>query len=273
MKVRPLAIGVIAACLSVVCFALYTRQYELETSGGEGVTVLVAVRRIERGVPISDSLLTTKTVPQAYVDDRQVRASERDKILGLKAAEPVGVSQSLLWSDVLTTRDEKRDLSSLVQAGYRAVTAPFGAMPTYAMIRPGDFVDVIAARADAEDAFDGLDSTLLLQRVMVLAIGTSTAEKGPDDARGASAHSQPVLTLSLDLRDAELLAGAAAARAKLTVALRNPTDQRVRDEPASEEALHMLAAGNARSKPANTGAAPATESLPLELKPERRARR
>jgi pilus assembly protein CpaB len=272
MKLRPLAIGVIAACLSVVCFALYTHQYELETSGGEGVTVLVAVRRIERGVPISDSLLTTKTIPQAYVDDRQVRASERDKILGLKAAEPVGVSQSLLWSDVLTTRDEKRDLSSLVQAGYRAVTAPFAAMPTYAMIRPGDFVDVIAARADAEDAFDGLDSTLLLQRVMVLAIGTSTAEKGPDDARGASAHSQPVLTLSLNLRDAELLAGAAAARAKLTVALRNPSDVRVRDELAGEEALHSLG----RSKLASTGIAPAmaaAEPLPLELKAERRARR
>lgn len=276
MKIRPLAVGLVAAGLSAACFALYTRQYELETSGGEGITVLVAVRRIERGAPISDSLLTTKTIPQAYVDDRQVRASERDKILGLKAAEPVGVSQALLWSDVLTTRDEKRDLSSLVQAGYRAVTAPFAAVPTNAMIRPGDFVDVIAARADADDAFDGTDSALLLQRVMVLAIGTSTAEKGPEDARGSTTRSQPALTLSLNLRDAELLAGAAAARAKLTVALRNPNDQRVRDQPGLEEPFRMLGPPAGRPRSGSASSAPeaaAPEAPPLELKPERRARR
>lgn len=276
MKIRPLAIGVAAAVVSLLCFIAYTRQYELETSGGEGVTVLVAVRRIERGAIISDSSLTTKTIPRAYVDDRQVRVSEREKILGLKAAEPVGVSQALLWSDVLTTRDEKRDLSSLVQSGYRAVTAPFAAMPTYAMIRPGDFVDVIAARADAEEAFDGLDSTLLLQRVMVLAIGTSTAEKA-DEGRGSSARSQPMLTLSLNLRDAELLAGAAAARAKLTVALRNPNDQRVRDEAEGYDARRALgAASSQRRKPAadnGSSEVAAAEPLPLELKPERRARR
>jgi pilus assembly protein CpaB len=274
MKVRPLNIGLAAAGLALVSFLIYTQHYERETSGGEGIPVLVAVRRIERGTVISDALLTTKSIPQAYVDDRQVRASERDTILGLKAAEPVGVSQALLWSDVLTTRDEKRDLSSLVQAGYRAITAPFAAMPTYAMIRPGDFVDVIAARADADA--DGLDSTLLLQRVMVLAIGNSTAEKSADDARGGPSRSQPVLTLSLNLRDAELLAAVAAAKGKLTVALRNPNDQRVRDDVGGEEALDLLAPRPATRKAAADefrGGAAAPESLPLELKAERRARR
>jgi len=61
-----LAIGVAAAVVSLLCFIAYTRQYELETSGGEGVTVLVAVRRIERGAIISDSSLTTKTIPRAW---------------------------------------------------------------------------------------------------------------------------------------------------------------------------------------------------------------
>ena len=273
MKVRPLSIGLAAAGLALASFFAYTQHYERETSGGEGISVLVAVRRIDRGTVISEALLTTKTIPQAYVDDRQIRANEREKILGLKAAEPVGVSQGLLWSDVLTTREEKRDLSSLVQSGYRAVTAPFAAMPTYAMIRPGDFVDVIAARADADS--DAPESALLLQRVMVLAIGNSTA-LSTDDTPSSPGRTQPVLTLSLNLRDAELLAVAGAARAKLTVALRNPNDQRVRDDQAGEDALQLLASPPEPPPERVTerrGRSAATESMPLELKPERRARR
>jgi pilus assembly protein CpaB len=265
MKTRPLIIAAVAAVVAATSFLAYTQKYERETSGGEGIVILAAVRRIERGTVISDSLLTSKVVPQAYVDDRQVRASERDKILGLKAAEPIGVSQALLWSDVVTTRDEKRDLSSLVQAGYRAVTAPFAAMPTYAMIRPGDFVDVIAARADADDSAAGPDSYLLLQRVMVLAIGTST--DNASDGRGATSHAQPALTLSLNLSDAELLAAAAAARAKLTVALRNPNDQRVRDDFDGRDAVQKL---GSESKPAAAFDQRPRESMPLELHRARR---
>jgi pilus assembly protein CpaB len=266
MKTRPLIIAAVAAVVAATSFLAYTHQYERETSGGEGIAILAAVRRIERGTVISDSLLTSKVVPQAYVDDRQVRASERDKILGLKAAEPIGVSQALLWSDVVTTRDEKRDLSSLVQAGYRAVTAPFAAMPTYAMIRPGDFVDVIAARADADDSAAGPDSYLLLQRVMVLAIGTSTDNAG-SDGRGPASHAQPALTLSLNLSDAELLAAAAAARAKLTVALRNPNDQRVRDDFDGRDAVQKL---GSEPKPASAFDQRPRESMPLELLRARR---
>lgn len=269
MKTRPLLVAAIAAVLAVVAFLVYARTYEQETSGGEGVAILAAVRRIERGTVISDSLLTTKVIPQAYVDDRQIRASERDKILGLKSAEPVGVSRALLWSDVVATRDEKRDLSSLVQSGYRAVTAPFAAMPTYAMIRPGDFVDVIAARADTGESSGGPESSLLLQRVMVLAIGTSTDNAG-NDGRGPSSHAQPALTLSLNLSDAELLAAAAAARAKLTVALRNPNDQRVRDDVDGSDAVRRLGAAPEPTSVAARRSADSGGSMPLELHRARR---
>jgi pilus assembly protein CpaB len=270
MKTRPLIIAAVAAVVAATSFLAYAQKYEQETSGGEGVAILAAVRRIERGTVLSDSLLTTKIIPQAYVDDREIRASEREKILGLKTAEPIGVSHALLWSDVVTTRDEKRDLSSLVQSGYRAVTAPFAAMPTYAMIRPGDFVDVIAARADAVDSAAGSESALLLQRVMVLAIGTST-DSATNDGRGASSHSQPALTLSLNLSDAELLASAAAARAKLTVALRNPNDQRVRDDVDGRDAVRLLGAETKPvSAPDRRPSDAAADHMPLELHRARR---
>ncbi len=249
MKLKPATAGFAAAVLGGALFFVYTRRFEVETAGGDRIDILVASQRIERGTPIAESALTTRAIPQAYVDDRAVRASDRDKIVGLKAAEGMSVSQSVLWSDVVTTRDDKRDLSSLVQPGYRAVTAPFTANPTFMMIHPGDFVDVLSVVH--RDGSEVRDSIVLLQRVLVLAIGTETSNvRGADKAKGAATPSAPILTLSLNLPEAQLLS-LAAQRGALSVALRNPNDQRVAeniadldtralDEPAQRDRVRSI---------------------------------
>jgi pilus assembly protein CpaB len=249
MKLKPVQIGFLAAAIGASLFFVYTRRFEAETAGGDRVEVLVSARRIERGVAITDEYLTTRSIPQAYVDDRAVRAAEREKILGLKSAEAMSVSQTVLWSDVVATRDDKRDLSSLVQPGYRAVTAPFTANPTFTMIRPGDFVDVLSVVH--RDNSEVRDSIVLLQRVLVLAIGTETSNGRPTEKqKAAAAQSAPILTLSLNLQEAQLLS-LAAQRGALSVALRNPNDQRVAenlpdldsnaiDEPAQRERVRNI---------------------------------
>ncbi len=226
MKARPVTIGLIAAALGAALFFVYARRYEVEMSGGDRVDVLVAVQRIERVTPIADSTLTTRSIPQAYVDDRAVRASDRDKVLGLRAAETIGVSQVVFWSDVVTMQENKRDLSALVQPGYRAVTAPFAANPTFSMIRPGDFVDVISVSQRGTGNSDMRDSTVLLQRILVLATGTDTANGAAGVKTKNPTTQAPVLTLSLTLQEAQLLE-LAAQKGTLAVALRGPTDQRV----------------------------------------------
>jgi pilus assembly protein CpaB len=158
------------------------------------------------------------------VDDRAIRASDREKILGLRAAETIGVSQVVFWSDAVTMQEDKRDLSALVQPGYRAVTAPFAANPTFSMIRPGDFVDVIAV--EKRGTGELRESTVLLQRVLVLAIGTDTANAPVGNKAKNPTNQAPVLTLSLNLEEAQLLE-LAAQGGTLAVALRNPNDQRV----------------------------------------------
>jgi pilus assembly protein CpaB len=223
MKLKPEIIGLVAAGLSAALFFVYTRHYEAEVSGGQGVDVLVSLGRIERGAVISDSKLSVRTIPQAYADDRQIRAKDRARVIGLRAAEPIEASQTLLWSDALTLHEDKRDLSSLVEPGHRAVTAPFSALPTYSMIRPGDFVDVIGTGSD--ESGEKRSAKVLLQRVLVLAIGTRVVAEKSDDRR-SDGHQQPLLTLSLNLDEAEILA-LAAQRGGLSVALRNPSDQRV----------------------------------------------
>lgn len=227
MKTRPVPIGLAAAALGTTLFLVYARRLEIETSGGNRVDIVVAVRNLPRGTALAEEMLTTRAIPQAYVDDRAIRAIEREKVLGLKTAENVAVSQAVFWTDVVTTRDDRRDLSSLVQPGYRAVTAPFASNPTFALIRPGDFVDVLAISQRSNSELR--DSTILLQRILVLAIGNETGGATGKGKPGQSSQA-PTLTLSLNLQEAQLLQ-LASQRGPLSVALRNPNDQRVAESP------------------------------------------
>ena len=229
MKFKPVPVGLVSAALGVLLFLVYARRLEVQTSGGDRVDVLVAVRSIERGTPLAEDMLTARAIPQAYVDDRSIRVSEREQVMGLKVAETVGVSQTLLWSDVVAMRDDRRDLSALVQPGYRAVTAPFASNPTFSLIRPGDFVDVLSLAQTANR--DVHESNILLQRVLVLATGNETGNSA-GKGKGSQGAQAPTLTLSLNLQEAQLLS-LAAQRGPLSVALRNPNDQRVADNTAS----------------------------------------
>jgi pilus assembly protein CpaB len=220
MKARSVLLGVVFALIGVGLLILYLRRYEQEVSGGRKIELLVAVTPLARGVPVTDEMLGTRQVPQAYVDDRAIRASDRDKVLNLRVATSVPVLQTLAWTDFIATTDDQRDLSALVQPGNRAMPIRVAVDDVLSMIHPGDFVDVISVSGDARDA------TVLLQRVLVLATGTNT------NAERSALKKQPLrastLTLSVSLAESQLLALANGVT-KLTVVVRNPDDQRVVD--------------------------------------------
>ncbi len=220
MKARSLLVGVVFALIGVGLLILYLRRYEQEVSGGRKIELLVAVVPLERGVPVTDQMLGTRQVPQAYVDDRAIRAADRDKVLNLRAATTVPVLQTLAWTDFIATTDDRRDLSSLVQPGNRAMPIRVQLDDVLSMIHPGDFVDVISVSGDARD------STVLLQRVLVLATGTDTAVERASTKKPSTRAS--TLTLSVSLAESQLLALAMGVT-RLTVVVRNPDDQRVLD--------------------------------------------
>lgn len=215
MKVRPVVLGAIAGAIGVVCNALYMARYEREVSGGRRVDVLVANETIVRGKPIREEALGLRSIPQAYVDDRAIRAADKTKVANLRATSTITVGQTVVWSDVVSGSDETRDLSSLVQPGNRAMPVNVYQRDILQLIKSGDFVDVIAV-------ING-ESTVLLQRVLVLATGTDLS--GDRESRGDRGT---MLTVSVSVAEGQLLA-LAMDRGRLTVAVRNPDDQRVAD--------------------------------------------
>jgi len=225
MNRRALVISLVMALLGTALLVVYLRKFEREMSGGEPVEVLMALRPIERGKMLTDDMLTTRSVPLAYVEDRAIKAAERAKVLGLQASVAIFPQQTLMWTDLAITTED-RDLSSLIQPGKRAVAvrAATGSDDTRGnqLIRPGDYVDVIATfRADLENSDPS--SAVLLQRILVLAVGSETQNVSNDAKTRDSSIQDKQLTLSLSLPEAQLLS-LALERGRLSVAVRPPSD-------------------------------------------------
>lgn len=225
MNRRALFIAVVVGILGAFLLVLYQRRFELEASGGEKVKLLIAVKKIERGKPVTDDVIAIREIPLAYVDERAIRETEKNKILGLKVGNAVKEQQLLLWSD-LTATDEHKDLSALVLPGYRAVSIKAARDDTsIALIKPGDYVDVIGVIGASTAVNEAKNAVVLLQRVLVLATGTDTSPDQAKDTKEANPYaSENLLTLSLTLTEAQVLA-LAAERGRLAVAVRHPDDQ------------------------------------------------
>jgi pilus assembly protein CpaB len=221
MNRRALLVALIVGFLGVFLLLLYQRRFESEASGGDKIKLLIAVKRLERGKPIKDDMIATREVPMAYVDERAIRESEKNKIMGLRVGNTVKEQNLLMWSDLATGSDEHKDLSSLVLPGYRAVSIRAARDETsISLIRPGDYVDVIGVLGAS--AGEAKSSVVLLQRVLVLAVGTDTSPEAVDERNKYVAEN--LLTLSLTLSEAQILA-LAADRGRLAVAVRHPEDQ------------------------------------------------
>jgi pilus assembly protein CpaB len=262
---RALVISMAVALLGAVLLFLYLRRFEREASGGAPVTVLVALKPIEPGTVLTEAMLAPRDVPVAYVESRAVRATEKARAIGLRVSNRVQPSQTLMWTDMAITADDRRDLSSLVEPGMRAVTIRAksgGSDRANELIRPGDRVDVVVTTGGGSDR-EPQTSTVLMQNVLVLAVGLDTGSDS-GEKRSGSAHDS-LLTLSLTIREAQLQS-LAAEKGRISVALRNPDDVRVIDGLADVTSSALLDPRLTRvAAPASGADAPQTPNAPVRL--------
>jgi pilus assembly protein CpaB len=247
---RALLVALACAVAAVSLFVLYLKQFERESSGGEPVRVLVVLRALEPGAQITEEALGSKDVPQAYVEDRAVRESDKNRVLGLRVGGLVQAQQTLMWSDLSVTSEERRDLSALVQPGRRAVTIAFDNGAMSALLRPGDSVDVIAV---GDGRGESRAAKVLLQNVLVLAVGGSTAADVRGDGQGRELR-EGDLTLSVTLAEAQQLA-LARERGELSVAVRNVDDGQIleRGNEGGGDAPRVVAERSGPSELRNLG--------------------
>lgn len=238
MNRRALLIAAVLATLGAVLLVIYLQRFETEASGGERVRVLMAAKPIKAGQVLTQDMLAVREIPIAYVEDRDVKASERAKVLGLRVGNNVQTQETLLWTDLAIASDERRDLSSLIQKGNLAVSIrAHGSDKSFSLIRPGDYVDLIvnlpAPGKGDELGGDRRVAVVLLQKVLVLAVGLETTPLGGTVGKRDPSSRQMVLTVSLDSLEQAQKVALAMQKGIITVALRNPDDQTTVEDVAN----------------------------------------
>ena len=215
---RAAVIGVVVAGIVSFLVWSYLRRFEDEASGGPRVQVLTVVRSLEPGAILKDADIGERGIPQAYVESRSIRASDRQRIANVRISTVLEAQQVLNWTDIMASTDE-RTMSGVVQQGMRAIPVHTeGASGTIA--RPGDRVDVIAT-IQQPGSSEHRAGVVLLQNVLVLGHPlASTTTTGTNEAQDT--------ILSLTLQQSQLVA-VAGDKAKLTIALRGPEDVRVQE--------------------------------------------
>lgn len=191
------------------------------------VTVVTAARPLSFGTRLTRSDFVERHVPAAsaplnvYHTIDSIFSGGQVQILQTK----LGEGELVVPGKILQT-DQRPALAMLLPEGLRAVTIRVNEVRGVGgFVKPQDRVDVLLTDNAKEEGTDQRTTRVLLQNVLVLAIGQ---EIKSDDNEAKVRNS---VTMAVNLRDAQKLALAVTV-GELSLALRNPRHP-IKKEPQS----------------------------------------
>jgi len=197
--------------------------------------VLVAKQDIPKGVAIEAAMLDTSVVPNQFIQPQAV--TSLDRITGMVSVAAISKGEQITLSKLATAKQAGGDLAGVTPAGKRAIPIAVDNLASLAgMVKPGDYVDVIAMLQIPGQTAEGQPTSQiavlpLFQNVLVLAIGQNTGglinqssrlrEQTVDTNVGPS-----LVTLALTPQEASFLAFV-QEQGKIRLTLRSPADAKV----------------------------------------------
>ena len=213
------------------------------------VTVLVAKEDIPKGSAISPGSIGTQIVPENYVQPQAVTSF--DRIADMVTTADISKGEQISLTKLTYAKQAGGGaLSGLTPAGKRAVTVLVDNISSVAgMIKPGDYVDVMAALQVPVQVAPGkqegqLGILPLFQNVLVLAVGQNSSTVSSQGSRyqkkedeSGNAQQNQMITLALAPQEASLIAFV-QEQGKIRLILRSPADAKVEQiQPATWETL------------------------------------
>jgi pilus assembly protein CpaB len=216
MKKLALIIAVGLGALSFGLLSLYKGRLKDRYQGGEPTPILVALQDVSMGEILTEEMVAVREIPSSYLDGRHILAAEADKAIGVRVSMGLRANEAMLWTDLAGSGFDRRDLSSLVPSGMRALTIAVGRRSTMGgLLRPGDRIDLLLTTSEGAEAGKTLP---LLQNVLVVAVGSDLGER---NTKKKSLSKD--ITVTVNAAQAQAITHARALGA-LTVVLRNPDD-------------------------------------------------
>ncbi len=181
--VVALILGLVAAWLATQYIKARERSIEqslaARNKGGPTVAVVVPVKNLPQGTPITSNLVAARNVPADLVYPGTITPDQFKSYAGSKLLDDVLRGRPLREEDV---HKKVKDFSELIAAGTRAITVDVNEVNSVAnMIRPGNLVDLFLIMPDPKDA-SSQQIVLLLQKLKVMAVGQSTHNAAPQTA-------------------------------------------------------------------------------------------
>jgi len=227
--------SLVVTVIGFVLLSIYVRQFQREASGGDPVALLAMRQDVAAGAPLTEQMLVVRTLPERYLEGRQVLASDLPRVLGVRASIGLEANQTLLWTDLATTSHDRSSFSSRIPKGMRAMSvAGLGRRAFGNLMRPGDRVDVLLTKAKTGSEA-GVVTVALLQNILVLAVGSSFGATVEEDSPLRS----DAVTLLVTIDQASLIAQARRDGA-LSFVLRNEDDLEINEGLAETDDSDVL---------------------------------
>src|SRR5690349_18201747 len=97
---KALAIALASTVIGLCVLRAYMSRFELEVAGGPAHTVLVMASDAKAGSVLTREQITTRRLPEAYLDARSIPVSKLDELVGLRLALAMNAQDTLLETDL-----------------------------------------------------------------------------------------------------------------------------------------------------------------------------
>lgn len=224
-------------------------QKRFERIQANQTPVLIAKKDILKGTIIESGgdLVEIKIIPNQFVEPQAL--TSLDRISGMMAIVPISKNQQITSNKLAWPKDAGGgSLAMSTPPGKRAITISVDNISSLAgMLKPEDYVDVIAMLPQAVQGADGKQATQLLvlplfQKVLVLAVGNESRAYIQEESRYKKTEQKeketaPLITLALNPQEASLIAFV-QEQGKIRLILRSPSDTNIEPaQPATWETL------------------------------------
>ncbi len=220
-------------------FVLYMESYIREETGGARVLVLTAAQDIPFGQPMQAEWLTVDELPESYVEERHLRASDLRRLIGVPLAQTVRGGEAILRTDLSTLSDQQRTLSGEIPQGRRAVSVDVQSDSSFAgLLRPGDRVDALLTVGDIRVPASSR-TVIVAQNMLVLSVNQGTRWEFDDSRHRSEQHATAQVSLEVGLDEAQRLV-LARGQGEVRLLLRNPNDATVVADPPEIDVPQLM---------------------------------